>query len=475
VNAQSSPERARTGPRTAALACALLAAAPAAVVAQQGAPAAPPAPNRVSEFPRTVPSSPASSAARTLTLADALAMARVRQPALRQARADTQVLSARVDQARAPLFPQVEASASYEKTTANFTPRPGATPASLTADRDPTFDLYDYFDFGIAARQLVYDFGQTYHRAESAEAAEQAQQHSERAALAQVEENVRVSFFEARASRAMLGVARETLANNDEHVRQIEGFVRAGTRAEIDLAQARTDRANARVGLINAENAYVAGKARLNHAIGIEGSTDYEVSEESLPPVDGEDGALDLLVRRAVSTRPELAMLERQVRAQELTRTSLRGAHWPSLSLFTGASEAGVELGDMTWNWNAGVVLDWQLFQGGAVSARADEAGAALVSLRAQLDGLRQRVRLQVQEAQLAVRAAKAVITAAEEAITSAREQLRLAEGRYQAGVGSGLELGDAQLAMQSAAAQRVRAEYDLASARARLLRALGR
>jgi len=67
------------------------------------------------------------------------------------------------------------------------------------------------------------------------------------------------------------------------------------------------------------------------------------------------------------------------------------------------------------------------------------------------------------------------VITASEEAVASAREQLRLAEGRYQAGVGSALELGDAQLAMQHAAAQGVQAEYNLAAARARLLRAVGR
>ena len=72
------------------------------------------------------------------------------------------------------------------------------------------------------------------------------------------------------------------------------------------------------------------------------------------------------------------------------------------------------------------------------------------------------------------MRAAKGVTEATEEAITSAREQLRLAEGRYAAGVGSGLELADAQLAMQDAAAQRVQAEYRLASARAQLLRALG-
>ena len=226
--------------------------------------------------------------------------------------------------------------------------------------------------------------------------------------------------------------------------------------------------------LITVENQYMAAKARLNRAIGRVGSSEFEVEEQGLPAVDGEDGALEGLLKRAAEHRPELVALERRVRAQEYTRSALRGAHYPSLSLFAGATEAGVELDDMRWNMNVGVVLDWQLFQGGAVSAQVDEAGARLAALRAELEGLRQQLRLEVEEARLAVRGAKGVTEATEEAIASAREQLRLAEGRYSAGVGSGLELADAQLAMQDAAAQRVQAEYRLASARAQLLRALG-
>jgi outer membrane protein len=410
----------------------------------------------------------------SLGLTDALRLAREHQPTLRQARAATDATRARSGQARAPLFPQLEATASYQKTTSNCTTRPGMTPCGLTGAADPDFDLFDYFNFGITARQLVWDFGQTYKRADAAEMNERAQEQSEHATLYDVEQNVRVAFFEARAAKALVAVAQETLANFDEHVRQIEGFVRAGTRADIDLAQARTERANARVDLINAENGYVAGKARLNRAIGIERNTAYEVADEGLAPIAGEDGALAELQRRALANRPELRALERQVQSQELTRSAIRGGYFPSLSIFTGATEAGVQLDDLTWNWNAGATLTWQLFEGGITSAQVDEASANLVGLRAEFDGLRQQVRLEVEEAQLEVRAAKAVIGAAEEAETSAREQLRLAEGRYKAGVGSGLELEDAQLALQSAAAQRVRADYALASARAHLQRALG-
>jgi outer membrane protein len=84
-------------------------------------------------------------------------------------------------------------------------------------------------------------------------------------------------------------------------------------------------------------------------------------------------------------------------------------------------------------------------------------------------------VRFEVENALLAVRRAKSEIDAAQEALVNAQEQLRLAEGRYQTGVGNIIELGDAQVPVTRAAAQKVQADFDLATARAQLLHALGR
>jgi outer membrane protein len=88
---------------------------------------------------------------------------------------------------------------------------------------------------------------------------------------------------------------------------------------------------------------------------------------------------------------------------------------------------------------------------------------------------LRQRIRLELEQARLAVRAARATLEADGEVVVNARERLRLAEGRYAAGLGSGLELDDAQVAVTNAAAQEVKARFSLAAARAQLARALGR
>lgn len=227
--------------------------------------------------------------------------------------------------------------------------------------------------------------------------------------------------------------------------------------------------------LIGAENAYAVAKAQLNQAMGIEGGTAYDVADEVLPAVAGEDLPADDLVTEAVKSRADLRSLEQQLRGQELTLRAVKGAYWPTLGVQTGITDAGTGLDALTWNWSGGVTLTWQLYQGGLTRAQVSENSAKLAALAAQRDGLRQQVRVELEQARLGVRAAKASLAAAGEALTNARERLRLAEGRYQTGAGSIIELGDAQVALTNAAAQRVQADYNLSSARAQLLRALGR
>jgi outer membrane protein len=456
----------------------LLAAVPAVAQVPVAEPAAAPA------VSPAAPPAVAGSALRTLTLAQALAAARTNQPTLRQSRSSTDASRARVDQAASGLYPQASANAGYRLASANEPSFPSRTATdtifgtgrmyTIPASPDKSFKPYSAFDTGVKVDQLVYDFGQTTGKRNAAGAQVKVQQDNEQTSLLDVVQSVRVGYFEARAAKALLAVAGETLANHAQHMQQIEAFVLAGTRAEIDLAQVRTDRANALVDLIKAENAYASAKARLNQAIGIEQDTDYDVADDSLPPVDGEDGALEPLLQRALKGRSEFVALEHQLRAQELTLGSIRAGYWPRLGVSAGLTDSGSDLTNLAWNWNVGTTVTWQFYQGGITDAQVAEAHANLAGLRAQVDTLRQRVRLEVEQARLAIRAAKAVLDATAEAATSARERLRLANGRYEMGVGNGVELGDAELALANALERRVNADNDQAKARAQLLRALG-
>lgn len=89
-------------------------------------------------------------------------------------------------------------------------------------------------------------------------------------------------------------------------------------------------------------------------------------------------------------------------------------------------------------------------------------------------DGLRQRLRLELEQALAGVESAKAASGAAVEALEAAAEGIRLAEARYQTGAGTLLELSTARTARATAAGQVIQASWDLSAARADLALAFG-
>lgn len=376
-----------------------------------------------------------ASPAPMLSLQDAVQIAQRNQPRLQQARAESDAADARGKQARANLLPQLTGTLNYQRTTSNFVLRPGAVPNNFTAPA-PTFDTFNFFAVGVTVNQLIYDFGQTIERWRAAKALTKAQQVNERAVWQQVLFDVRSSFFAARAAKALVGVARDTLANQEKHLHQIEGFVAVGTRPEIDVAQARTDRANSQVQVIQAENSYVTAKARLNQAMGREQTTDYEITDDTLPALENEDAEPEELLSEAERRRPDLLVLQERLRAQELTVRSLIGGYAPTLGLSSTFSDAGSRLNDLGWNWNVSVGLTWPLFQGGLTMAQVQEARANALAVRSQINTLRLQLRYELEQARSLLRAAKATLDYADDALFNARERLRLAEGRYETGVG---------------------------------------
>ena len=417
---------------------------------------------------------PAPPATPVLTLREALRTAAAYQPSLRQAHATSEVAGARSDEAMSPFLPSVTGNASYKRSTANFAPSPGSSP-TVAANVQTSTRTFNYFSFGVSASQLVWDFGRTLGQYDAAKATAQSQREAERTTAAQVVLAVEAAFFAARAQKALLAVATEALANQDRHLRQTQGFVTAGTHPEIDLAQARTNRANAVVQVVNSENAFESAKAQLNQAMGVEGPTSYDVADEALPAVAGEDEATEAMLPEALQARPEFAVMASQIRAQEAVVKAVFGNWFPTIGVSTGLTDAGTEINHMAWNWNGLVSLSWPIVQGGLQVFQTREARATLEVLKAQADTIRQQVRLDVEQARLGVRAAKAAIVAIKEAVTNAREQLRLAEARYATGVGNSIELSDAQYALTNAQGQQVQADFNLSSARAQLVKALGR
>jgi len=121
-----------------------------------------------------------------------------------------------------------------------------------------------------------------------------------------------------------------------------------------------------------------------------------------------------------------------------------------------------------------GVAVQWTPFDGGFTKGRVKEAQAALQAAQSQMDSTRLGVIADVSSAYLDLRTAEEKIATADAEIANAEEALRLARGRYQAGIGVFIDIMDAQTALDTANTNRVNAVSAVDQARAALSHAVG-
>ena len=417
-----------------------------------------------------------------LTLREAEQRAATAHPTVALERWGAAAADARVIEARAALLPQVALSANYHFATANRTIRIGTSAALAALRPPPNASPWDYLTAGLTATQLLTDFGQSTEAWRATRLLADSAALDARAARQAVLLDVRLAFFAARARRELVAVAREDVENQRRHLVEVEGFVNVRTRPPIDLVQARASVGAADLRLIAAENDYALARADLERAMGGPSTADYDVASDELPPVDGERAPADALAAEAAAGRPDLASARRQIEAEHRALASARGAYAPALHVAVGATDAGpmfypgpFEARNLRWNYSAALVLTWPLFEGRRTVGRVREAEAMVGQAQARSALVDLGIRVEVERARRGVAAAHAAIAVAETTLENARQRLRLAEGRYQAGVAAALEVSDAQLMYVTSAADQVRARYDLSTARAQLLHALGR
>lgn len=415
----------------------------------------------------------AERAPRELTLKEALEIAATHSPTLQQARAQSDAAEGRTQQARSVLLPQVTGTASYARIHGSGTSQLGAAGGSTAGLSGGALGTYNRFSVGATVTQVLWD----YEAIESLRASGfsfDAQRATERASALQTQLDVRTQFFEAVAARALIHVQEEQLENQRLNSDEVQQFVNVGLRPEIDLLQAQTDFANARVALLSAQNTYAVAKAALRQTIGMRSATSFEVADDKLGEMPQEGRALPILVDDALSHRPEIESLERSRAAARASVAAARAGYLPTLAANGGVAEVGRQIDDLSTNWNLGVSLTWQLFQGGLTAGQVDEARALATVQDSQLAAVRLQVQYDVEQAKSTIENTQASLSAAEEALRLARSQLEQAQGRYREGISTIIELRDAQFTVTSASSQLVQAQLNLYRARAQLMAALG-
>ena len=380
--------------------------------------------------------------------------------------------------AKSAYFPQVNFVGSYYYGNAFATSlRPqtsaGAVGASSGAGLStPAGNTYFY---QFQANQLLYDFGKTPNLVAESRANFKGSEQDYFSTRQQVVLDLRTAYFGYLAARRAMKVQEETVRQNQELTKQAQGFYQVGLKAKIDVTKAEANLYQAEANLIQAKNNVSLARVSLMTALGIK-AWPYKGVEDVLE-VTPQPRPLEALLAQARERRPELQKNRFQ---QEFNQAAIKVARAGYFPTFSSTAAYGWQSVDQPFatlpsNWYLGAAVTFPLFNGLNTQYAVSQNKA---QLRAAVEGyevLRQNTAKEVNQAYLNVKSGWELIRATKKALEAARENLRLAWGRYQAGVGTIIEVTDAQVQFSQADLNFVQALYNYRVFEAQLDKAVGK
>jgi len=418
--------------------------------------------------PPPMPAPPSTQVAgRMLTLEECIAIALEAQPRIQATLADYAAARYRVNQAFAPLLPQLGGVVSA---TRSQIPSVTTTGAGTNVTTVQTRSFGDTFIAQVQLSQLLFDFGKSLAATDAARKLAEVAVEDVELQRQLISLTVKEAYTNTLFSQRLIRVQEQAVERAELNLRSAKGFFDVGTRPKSDVARAEVDVANARVDLIRARNALRTAIVALNIAMAIDVDSPLQIVDNLIyQPV-----TLDRQALRADSLRqrPEYRQAKLRAAAAEATERQTFRNFFPDV---TGSGAYGGAQTPLNEAWSATLSLNWSLYDGGSRIARYQEAKANVEGARARVKSTELDIVQNVEQAEIAVEEAQERIQAAQTLVASAQENFRLAQGRFDAGVGTILELTDAQLALTQAQNTESQALADYRIALARLDRAVGR
>lgn len=322
----------------------------------------------------------------------------------------------------------------------------------------------------VAASMSLID-RQVYYTVKQAEAAVASLAASYTQARQDVALAAAQAYFSVLQAQAVVAAREAAVARAEAQVRQSAAQVRAGVAARADVLQAQATLAAAQVDLIAARNQVETARTQLQAAMGGPLTESVVVVPPTAPRVGPQ--SRDQVVAGAPH-RPEVVRSQADVAGAEAA-LSLAQVRADPLFTMTAASSVDV-LKDPTRQvvWTVGATVTYYLSDGGRAQATVAEARANLATAQAKQTQALQSAQVDAISAWISLQDAQARVVAGRASETAAAEALRAAEGRYQAGVGTIVEVLIARATAESAILSRIQAEFDAQSAALRLRYVVG-
>ena len=286
--------------------------------------------------------------------------------------------------------------------------------------------------------------------------------------------SVKNDYFTTLYDQAIVDVDQEQVNDAAEDVRITQAQFTNGTAAQYDVLTAQVTLTNDQEALSQARSALRIEVGDLNNLLGLAPNTVLQLQSPTLPPLNETyDPTQNQQI--ALRQRPELIEADNNVAIAGALVKLNRSALLPTLG-FTGdgAYNGNVSSGSPHSTLSLSAVLDIPLDDGGLTRSEVRSAQVDLqtqITTRAQLQ---QNVILEVQQALNNINDGQTRTAASGFGVTQAREALRLAQVRYENGLGTQLDITNAQANLATAEENLLSAQFAYQTAVAQLVRGVG-
>jgi len=322
--------------------------------------------------------------------------------------------------------------------------------------------VYERAAGGVTVSQLITDFGRTRNLVSSADLRARAEQSAQAATTADVIVAVDEAFYRALSSQAVLNVASGTVTARQTTSDQVSALTGSKLKSTLDLSFANVNLAQAKLMLLDAQNANQDAINVLNALLGEERPIVYKLVDETpaapAPPPDDPEP----LVVQAFQSRPDLIELNQDFAAAKKFSSAEHDLWKPTVSALGAAGGAPVRSEQITSSWYGavGANVEIPLFNGFLYSARASEADYRAKAANQQVAELRQTIARDVRTTVLQAQSNFQRIAVTQQLLDQANSAFDLAQTRYKFGLSSIVELSQAQLAQTEAQIDYATARY---------------
>jgi outer membrane protein len=395
-----------------------------------------------------------------LTLEQAKTLALSNHPQVLAAQDEAAYTNQQVIASRAPYFPTIDADVTG--TQGNSGARVGA--GALSATR-----LFNRFGQGLIFSQLVTDSGRTKNLVAGSRLQAQASAQTAQATRYDVLLELNRVYFAALRAQATVRVANETVDARQLLLDQVTTLANNNLKSQLDVSFAEVSLSEAKLLLLRAQDDVQSSAADLTRVLGVDQAVNYQLVEELLP--QGPPASPDGLVTDAMNNRPEVASLRFASNAAARYAEAEKDLAKPSVGI-VGA------VGFLPYINSSGIPKEYEgvaanvaipVFNGHLFSARREAAHYKSDAADQRLRDAQLRIARDVRVAWAGARNAFQRIDVTAQFLRQATLALDLAQGRYNLGLASIVELTQAQLSVTKAEIENLTSKYDYQSQNAAL------